>query len=214
MDGIPAQPISNQPSAPIPQQSFFQTPAGKITALVGIIVILLTALVILNYFNILPLLKLTKSTTPVSQTSLPSPTPQKLTLSCPVPQEFCKQGMVIKDGDKYLGIGYSLPVGTKIYAAISGNAVFGGTEDKSLGITTHSKIIIGESNSAQAVTYEFFGLPQDQKIPAKTVAQGEELGAVWGGSFPNKPPYSNINLLFYVESGGKTAEINPEGFAK
>lgn len=53
MDGLPqGQP---QPQAEIPQKSFFQTPAGKITALVGTLAILLIALVILNYFNILPL---------------------------------------------------------------------------------------------------------------------------------------------------------------
>lgn len=55
MDNLPNQPIPNQPPVETPQKSFFQTPSGKITALVGTAAILLITLVILNYFNILSL---------------------------------------------------------------------------------------------------------------------------------------------------------------
>jgi len=41
-------------------------------------------------------------------------------LLCPVPKEYCTKGKVIKAKGQFTGIGYSVPVGTPLYAIFSG----------------------------------------------------------------------------------------------
>ena len=161
---------------------------------------------ILNYFNIISLStlypnqfgSLPHQTLP--KTPQKTPPPQSITFSCPVAKEFCSSGKEIYDGKTFLGIGYNLPVGTKIYAAISGNIIFGGAEDKERKILSHAKIVIGGTgeNQGYSVRYDYFGLPISQNENLKQITRRDELGAVWGGNFPKEEPFNGINVLIKI----------------
>lgn len=172
----------------------------------GLILGVIFIFLILNYFNILSLSTLYPKyfgSLPHAPYNFISRTPQEKKIPiCPVSKEFCKTGVPIYDGSKFLGIGYKLPIGNKIFTSIPGTAVFGGTEDKSAGILSHAKITIGGSDPWQGytATYEYFGLPIQGNTQTGSVFQGAQLGAVWGGKFPDKSPYNGINVLVLVQS--------------
>jgi hypothetical protein len=41
-------------------------------------------------------------------------------LVCPVPKEYCAQGKIIKVKDQFVGIGYTIPADTPLFAVFSG----------------------------------------------------------------------------------------------
>lgn len=50
----------------------------------------------------------------------PPQTPSLPLLLCPVPTEYCAQGKIIKVKGQFAGIGFSVPVGTPIFAVFNG----------------------------------------------------------------------------------------------
>ncbi len=213
---------------------------GQLSNLFKIIVfvlVLLLFLALLNYLNIIPLSSILpnqlgwlphkpysqnnqnvpKNTQQQSQKFRSEP-PIKLDhVSCPVPKEFCKSAKVILDGNNFLGIGFSLPLKTKIFAAMPGTIFSTGVEDKAKGISIHTKIILGGRGPLQgySTTYEFFGLSaspsaQPQDITIHDIIAEKEIGSIQGGSFPKNPPFEGINLLLSVQKEGKSLKINPQ----
>ncbi len=179
--------------------------AGVALLVLGVILFFGT----LNYFNIISLSSLYPNqfgSLPHSGAQRPTASETNLPITCPVEKNFCNKGKDLYEGNKFLGIGYNLPIGKKIIASIPGTVVFGGAEDKSKGITSHAKIVIGGTGQSQGyvATYEYFGLPSNKNTQTKSVSYGEELGAVWGGSFPKTLPYGGINVLVIIKtnSGG------------
>lgn len=171
---------------------------------------------ILNYFNILSLSQIYPNLfgslphQPFKESvQTPQGSIQELKLSCPVEKEFCDKGVKVYDGNKFLGVGYKLPLGKKIFAVIPGTAVFGGAEDKSKDIVSHSKIVIGGIGLSQGymATYEYFGLPKIENTQIRSVSSSEELGTVWGGSFPDKPPFDGINVLVLMQFNNRDIDL-------
>lgn len=186
--------------------NFLETKSARVFIFLAIslLILILTAILTLNYLKVISIKKIVVP-------------PSRFTFSCPVPKEFCSKGKIIKDKDKILGLGFNLPVGTKIYAATSGRIVFGGTEDQKMNIPPHATIDIGITDRYEpySMHYEYFGLHLPQKErETKTVEQKEELGALWGGSFPQKLPYEGINLIFSVRNEGRDIELKASDFSQ
>jgi len=222
MDGLPEQPIPPQPPASSLTSSERRLPKN-ILKIVGVILILGSVVLLLNYFGIIPLSRFFPFLSYLTPAAIQQPnqtsTSQPITLSlpCPVSPEFCQQGQRIESQEEFIGIGFNLPAESKIFAVSDGPAVFSGVEDKEKGILNHAKINITGNNDTYTynVIYEYYGIPKES-IPAKNVNSGDELGTLLGGNFPNSPPYNGINFLIYVlsarTSDGTSYQVNNINF--
>lgn len=191
-----------QPEVIIPQSHW----PKKRLIIAGILILLVIILFFLYYFKIINF----KTTPAPAQPAQVQTTPKlKVAFACPVPKEFCSKGKEIFNGSAFLGVGYSLPKGTKIIASMPGSAFFTATEDKTLNIATHSKVVISGSDFQQGyvLIYEFFSPEASGSAQTKTVERGQELGTVGFGTFPKNPPYDGINLILSILKDGQPFEF-------
>lgn len=197
-----------------------QTPKKRRFLIVVALAIILVIIVIfaLNYFRVLPVSKIV----PVLN-SLPQTTPNQnvaqsvsITIPCPVAKNYCNSGKPIYDGSNFLGIGFKLPQGEKVYSVAVASAFFSAVQDSARGVTIHPKVFLGWNldGGAYTATYDFFGLSATQSVKPKTVESGEALGTISGDVFPSGAPFDGINLLFSVEQNGKVLQINNSNFAR
>lgn len=168
----------------------------------GLILILLFLLTLI-YLNILPLYKfLPAMFQPFS------PTPTKVIINCPVPQEFCKNSKPIIYQGKIIGLGFSLPEGTTLKTVFPGTLENGVESGEKLKIMVHPlRWLHGKDKfTGYTATYNFFGTPvfsfnTDKVI--KTFSLGETLATSSAQSFPKEEPYNGVNFIFSLTKGDK-----------
>ncbi len=178
------------------------------------VILVIIAVLALNYFRVLPVSKVVSVLN-----SLPQKTSIKnasIKIPCPVAKKYCSTGKQIYDGSNLLGIGFNLPANEKVYTVAIGKALFSGGEDKVHGVVIHPKVYLGWAleNGSYTAVYDFFGVPATRSATLKDVEDGEAIGVVAGGSFPKEPPYSGINVLFSLQQRGKALPIDSSNFVQ
>jgi len=191
------------------------------------VVVIVLLLGILNYFNIfslsqiypplfgsLPHKEIVAESVNTIAEKAPITAAKELVLSCPVEEQYCDKGIPIYDNEEFLGLGFKLQFESNLYAAISGNIVFGGVQDLEKGILSHAQIIIGQVNtSGYSLVYDYFGLTSTQSANFNTINKGQKIGVMYGGFFPQEKPYVGINLLFSVkDKAGNNMVISTKDF--
>ncbi|WP_423226594.1 hypothetical protein [Candidatus Amarolinea aalborgensis] len=115
------------------------------------------------------------------------PTPLPLLL-CPVPKEYCTKGKVIKVKGQFTGIGYSVPVGTPLYAIFSGG-LRPGWVASSKG---RKPLIILENKEKQ--TEAVYQITGQDFTRYDAVKQGGKIGGVREGRIDQ----SGLNLIISI----------------
>lgn len=212
MDQTPQAP-QPEPQVVIPS-SKNPLPLKKI--ILGLVLLLIPTILVLAYLNILPLNLIFSGQKAVQEVSQnpPSPTPnkpEKLVLSCPVLKEFCDKGKPLIYQDKVLGLGFTLPKGTKITAAFPGTLENGMESGDKLQVKSHPvRWLHGKDAFKDYIaTYNFFADPVssygDDKM-VKLFPQGEVIATSSTGSFPKDPPFERVNFIFSLTKGDKFGE--------
>ncbi len=132
--------------------------------------------------------------------------------SCPVSRKYCKSGEVIKIEGNYFGIGYKVPEGESIFAAVNGQVQGKGTQfPYKLGGERFPGLILKNKERNIEVNYIFTG---EDLFQVKEVNKGEEIIKISEGEVAN----FGVNLLvtIYDTSNGerKLLEYKPNVFNK
>ncbi len=188
-------------------------PLPKKFIVLGGLILLAIILFSLYYFKIIKFK--TAPTPPPAVQVQPSPVQPKATFACPVPKELCSGGKEIFYGSVFLGVGYTLPQGTKIIASMPGSAFIAATEDKIHSVTTHTKVVQTGTDFQKGyiLMYEFFEPQASGSAVTKNITRGQELGTIGFGTFPKKAPYEGINLLVSMFKNGKPVNFKASDFA-
>lgn len=124
---------------------------------------------------------------------------------CPVPREYCKKGKLIEIEGRYFGIGFDVPAGTPILAAISGLTSGGRVSLKDRGI--FPTLTIKDKESGYAVNYI---ITEDDYLDFSPVSVREEVCLARKGTVGEW----GVNLIFRVwskkEGRYDTLEIEPK----
>lgn len=216
MDGLLAQPIP-QPSVEIVKEPFFSTPKGKIVIIIGAVILLVVISVLLKYFKIF--------SAPAPQTTqTPPPTPEKLTLSCPVPRKDCTKAQ----NTQYNGnpaVIFDLPTNTTILS------VAPVVDLSSFNITNKGLIQkkgLRQTSILLSSCYTFtYLLPKDvviKKIDLLPLDQGEILATASGSlilqiqmrsldpATQNQPDFKRCPAIQDPDSIGEFPPIDPSIF--
>jgi len=111
-------------------------------------------------------------------------------LQCPVPKAYCTKGKVIKVKEQFAGIGYSVPVGTPLYAIFSGGLRPGWIASSN----GRKPLIVLENKEKQMeAVYQITGLDFTQY---EAVQQGGKIGEAREGSIEQ----SDVNLVISIYS--------------
>lgn len=163
---------------------------GLLFEIIFTVIVIVLIFGTLNYFNVLRLSEIF----PNKLGFLPSPTgglsnTPHIKISCPSVKAFCAKGQgVVKD--QYLGLGYTLPPGSPIFAAFDGNLTVGKTTQQNF------KIVHLDNPSLNLRAIYFFRCPR-AKIKTGQVFKGQQIAEA------GKPIaiYDNNSLIFSLIPG-------------
>lgn len=177
----------------------FSLPPLKII-LGGLFLLLLIFVAINNFLNIFSLEKL------IPKGLGPVKAPEKITLNCPVPKIFCDQAKPIVYQGKNLGLGFTLPTGTKITAVFPG-ILEEVKEDMEIKVKPHPVLLLKGKNLPDkeflgySASYDFFGVPTSSSTSA-ILTQGQSFASSTAESFPTTPPFNGINFILSIFKEG------------
>lgn len=210
MDQVPQAPQvpqpEPQPQAVIPSPKK-PLPIKKI--ILGLMLILIPIFLALAYLNILPFnlisskQKPAQITTQVSLQPFPTPIPEKLVISCPVPKEFCNKGKIIDAGENFYGMHFTLPLDIPLLTVFSGQLsdkpqVEERPKDQPL-------LYLRDTKGAEAI-YSYFG--SNSNITTDTYSPGKEIGKIGQGQFPSVASFGGSNFLFSLKKDGQFVKFS------
>lgn len=165
--------------------------------------VILVVIVLLNYFNILPLSsKLPKifSFLPHKEIIQKTVSPKRVnatfifTLSCPLAKNLCATGKDLNQGTAFSGIIFNIPEGTPILSAFDGKVV---EHPKVVERSDTQPLIYIRSVDNHTAIYSYYGITS-VKI-GDQVKSGAQIGTISKGSFPVAPLIDN-NFLFSLRN--------------
>lgn len=136
-----------------------------------------------------------------------TPIVAKIKLSCPVPQEFCKQGKAINEGVDFSGIAFTLPLETPLLAVFPGHLL---DEPKIPERVATQPLLYLRSSEGYEIVYSFFGTKS--ALNSKNYSLGEEIGKIGTGEFPPIAPFGGANFLISLRKDGKFIPLSLEDF--
>ncbi len=181
MDNLP------EPQVIIQQHSFPKIPV----IISGVIILLAIIFLGLKYFNF------PKATTKSTLTQTTAP---KVTLSCPVPKEFCSLAKTIPSSSFFLGLGLKLPTNTPLLAPFDGKYQIFWQEDKEASYSATLKVT-DSTNKYSAIYLFAVDKPPTVKLRQEyQIKKGVQMAVSSGKSVPYRFQEGN-SLVFYVYKG-------------
>lgn len=214
MDNLPQQPVQSPVQTPPPSgMSPSESNLPKnILKVVGALLILVSILLILNYFGIIPLsrfipfLNLLPTQSIKPQATAPQ-TPQKLTFSCPVDGQFCNLGKpILYKLNKALS--YDLPTGSTVKPVIdaSESQEFLGPGIKSVKQTLEFQ------DHCYIISYTFADDASIEPVPTQPPAKNAPVAKV--GSKKITLDNQTANLIIQMQKISLSEINSEEGFPK
>jgi len=129
------------------------------------------------------------------------------TFLCPVPAEYCDSGRIIEIDGAYVGVGYQVPEGTPILAALPGQ------------VKNSRTTFLGKTGGGQFVSLNlvdpstgfnvYYVLAGEDKEILVNVSRGEEILLTRGGEVAN---FGVSLLVSVVGSDQKKLPLAPDDF--